>query len=121
MRAARVMLVAGLVFLYFPLLVLIIYSFNESRLVTIWTEFSVKWYIELLQDEQLMGAFFLSLQIACATAFMAVLLGTIAAYVLVNFGRFPGQTLFSSMIVAPLVMPEVITGLSLLLLFVGLS
>jgi len=79
---------AGLVFLYFPLLVLVIYSFNESRLVTVWTEFSLKWYLELLEDRQLMDAFFLSLQIACSTAFMAVLLGTVAAYVLVKFGRF---------------------------------
>ena len=121
MKISRYLLLAGLVFLYFPLLVLVIYSFNESRLVTIWTEFSVKWYLELLEDRQLMDAFFLSLQIACSTAFMSVLLGTIAAYVLVKFGRFPGQTLFSSMIIAPLVMPEVITGLSLLLLFVGLG
>ena len=121
MRVSRFLLMAGLVFLYFPLLVLVIYSFNESRLVTVWTEFSLKWYLELLEDRQLMDAFFLSLQIACSTAFMAVLLGTVAAYVLVKFGRFPGQTLFSSMIIAPLVMPEVITGLSLLLLFVGLG
>ncbi|MFT7245773.1 MAG: putrescine transport system permease protein, partial [Candidatus Azotimanducaceae bacterium] len=121
MRVARSLLIAGLVFLYLPLLILIIYSFNESRLVTLWTEFSVKWYIELLHDEQLVNAFFLSIKIACATAFMAVLLGTVAAYILVKFGRFPGHTLFSSMIVAPLVMPEVITGLSLLLLFVGLN
>jgi putrescine transport system permease protein len=121
MRVARSLLIAGLVFLYLPLLILIIYSFNESRLVTLWTEFSVKWYIELLHDEQLVNAFFLSVKIACATAFMAVLLGTVAAYILVKFGRFPGHTLFSSMIVAPLVMPEVITGLSLLLLFVGLN
>ena len=121
MKISRYLLLAGLVFLYFPLLVLVIYSFNESRLVTIWTEFSVKWYLELLEDRQLMDAFFLSLQIACSTAFMSVLLGTIAAYVLVKFGSFPGQTLFSSMIIAPLVMPEVITGLSLLLLFVGLG
>ena len=88
MKISRYLLLAGLVFLYFPLLVLVIYSFNESRLVTIWTEFSVKWYLELLEDRQLMDAFFLSLQIACSTAFMSVLLGTIAAYVLVKFGRF---------------------------------
>jgi len=121
MRVARSLLIAGLVFLYLPLLILVIYSFNESRLVTIWTEFSVKWYVELFNDEQLMNAFFLSLKIACLTACMAVVLGTVAAYILSKFGRFPGYALFSSMIIAPLVMPEVITGLSLLLLFVGLN
>jgi putrescine transport system permease protein len=114
-------LIAGLVFLYLPLLILVIYSFNESRLVTIWTEFSVKWYVELFNDEQLMNAFYLSVKIASMTACMALALGTVAAYILVKFGRFPGQALFSSMIIAPLVMPEVITGLSLLLLFVGLN
>ena len=121
MKLSRGLLLVGLAFLYVPLLILIIYSFNESRLVTVWSEFSVKWYVELFKDEQLMNAFFLSIRIACLTAFMSVVLGTVAAYVLVKFGRFPSQTLFSSMIIAPLVMPEVITGLSLLLLFVGLS
>ncbi|MFT4632951.1 MAG: putrescine transport system permease protein [Candidatus Pseudothioglobus sp.] len=121
MSALRGWLIAGLVFLYLPLLILVIYSFNESRLVTIWTEFSVKWYVELFKDEQLMNAFYLSVKIASMTACMALVLGTVAAYILVKFGRFPGQALFSSMIVAPLVMPEVITGLSLLLLFVGLN
>jgi putrescine transport system permease protein len=118
---ARSLLIAGLVFLYLPLLILVIYSFNESRLVTVWTELSVKWYVELFNDEQLMNAFFLSVKIASMTACSAVTLGTVAAYVLVKFGRFPGHALFSSMIIAPLVMPEVITGLSLLLLFVGLN
>ncbi|WP_426415466.1 ABC transporter permease subunit [Aestuariirhabdus sp. LZHN29] len=112
---------AGLVFLYLPMLILVIYSFNESRLVTVWAGFSTKWYGELFRDPQLMSAVWMSLRIAFATSCMAVVLGTIAAFVMVRFRRFPGKTAFSSMMTAPLVMPDVITGLSLLLLFVAMA
>lgn len=121
MNLPRIMLILGMLFLYVPLAILIIYSFNESRLVTVWSEFSVKWYVELFADTQLINAFLLSLKIAAGSATMAVILGTVASYILIKFGRFPGQTLFSTLVIAPLVMPEVIIGLSLLLLFVGLT
>jgi putrescine transport system permease protein len=121
MNLPRIMLILGMLFLYVPLAILIIYSFNESRLVTVWSEFSIKWYIELFADTQLINAFLLSLKIAAGSATMAVILGTVTSYILIKFGRFPGHTLFSTLVIAPLVMPEVITGLSLLLLFVGLT
>jgi putrescine transport system permease protein len=111
----------GFVFLYAPILSLVIYSFNESRLVTVWTGFSLKWYGELFSDRQLMDAVWVSLRVAVNTAFAAVVLGTMAAMLLVRFRHFRGKTLFGAMITAPLVMPEVITGLSLLLLFVFLG
>jgi len=111
----------GFVFLYAPIIILIVYSFNESRLVTVWGGWSTKWYLELVQDQQMMDAAWRSLQIAFFTAWAAVLLGTMAAIVLVRFRRFRGRTLFSGMITAPLVMPDVIIGLSLLLLFVSMS
>ena len=111
----------GLVFLYLPMLILIIFSFNESRLVTVWGGFSTKWYFELLKDDQMLSAIWMSLRVAFMSATMAVILGTIAAFVMVRFGRFRGHTLFGGMLTAPLVMPEVITGLSLLLLFVSLG
>ncbi|OMH38910.1 ABC transporter permease subunit [Motiliproteus sp. MSK22-1] len=111
----------GLLFLYIPMLILIIYSFNESRLVTVWGGFSTKWYFELLKDEQMLSAIWMSLRIAFMSATMAVVLGTLAAFVMVRFGRFRGHTLFGGMLTAPLVMPEVITGLSLLLLFVSMG
>ncbi|MBY4678173.1 ABC transporter permease subunit [Marinobacterium arenosum] len=114
-------MVLGLVFLYLPMLIMVIYSFNESRLVTVWGGFSTKWYLELLRDEQLLAAIWMSLRIAFMSATMAVVLGTLAAFVMVRFGRFRGHTLFGGMITAPLVMPEVITGLSLLLLFVSMG
>ncbi|WP_119168528.1 ABC transporter permease subunit [Algihabitans albus] len=109
----------GFAFLYGPILSLIVYSFNESRLVTVWGGFSTKWYGELLRDEQVLEAALLSLQIGVVTATAAVLLGTLAGLLLARFGRFRGRLLFSGMVSAPLVMPEVITGLSLLLLFVS--
>ncbi|OED50444.1 putrescine ABC transporter permease PotI [Endozoicomonas sp. (ex Bugula neritina AB1)] len=115
------MLVAGLLFLYLPMFILIFYSFNASKLVTVWAGFSTKWYGELFQDEQLMGSVWVSLKIAFYNASMAVVLGTMAAYILARFGRFRGRTAFSGMITAPLVMPDVITGLSLLLLFVTMA
>ena len=109
----------GFAFLYVPIFSLIVYSFNESRLVTVWGGFSTRWYGELLRDEQVLEAALLSLQIGVVTATAAVLLGTLAGLLLARFGRFRGRLLFSGMVSAPLVMPEVITGLSLLLLFVS--
>ncbi len=114
-------LIGGFLFLYLPIFILIIYSFNESRLVTVWAGFSTKWYGELFQDDQMMSAVWMSLKIAFLSASAAVALGTLAAIALVRSGAFKGKTLFTGMITAPLVMPEVITGLSLLLLFVTLS
>lgn len=114
-------LALGFAFLYLPVLILIVYSFNASRLVTVWAGFSLRWYGELLHDRQLMGALLNSLQIAVSSATAALALGTLAALVLVRVGAFRGRTLFAGMITAPLVMPEVITGLSLLLLFVTME
>lgn len=115
------LLLLGFVFLYGPILSLVVYSFNESRLVTVWTGFSLKWYGELFNDRQLMDAVWVSLRVAFNTAWAAVVLGTLAAMMLVRFRRFRGKTFFGAIITAPLVMPEVITGLSLLLLFVYLG
>ena len=111
------MLVAGLLFIYLPMLILVIYSFNESKLVTVWGGWSIKWYVGLLDNTQLMGSVARSLEIACYTAVAAVALGTLAAFVLTRISQFKGRTLFGGLVTAPLVMPEVITGLSLLLLF----
>ncbi|WP_339525182.1 ABC transporter permease subunit [Pseudomonas sp. EA_35y_Pfl2_R111] len=115
------MLWAGLTFIYLPMLILVIYSFNASRLVTVWGGWSVKWYVGLLDNTQLMNAVMRSLEIACYTAIAAVALGTMAAFVLTRVTRFKGRTLFGGLVTAPLVMPEVITGLSLLLLFVAMA
>jgi putrescine transport system permease protein len=115
------MLVLGFAFLYVPILILMIYSFNESRLVTVWAGFSTKWYGELLDDHQIISAAWMSLKIAALTATAAVGLGTLAGQVMARFRRFKGKTVFAGMITAPLVMPEVITGLSLLLLFVAMQ
>jgi putrescine transport system permease protein len=114
-------LVMGFAFLYIPILSMIIFSFNESRLVTVWGGFSVKWYGELLDDARMLEAAWLSLRIAAVTATGAVIIGTLAGLVLARFGRFRSRTILSGMVTAPLVMPEVITGLSLLLLFVALA
>ena len=114
-------LVAGFLFLYLPIFILMFYSFNESRLVTVWSGFSTKWYFELFKDEQMMRAVWMSLKIAFLSASAAVILGTMASVIMVRFSSFRGKTLFTGMITAPLVMPEVITGLSLLLLFVTLA
>ena len=111
----------GFSFLYAPIISLVIFSFNESKLVTVWSGFSTKWYGELLSDPQLLGAAWLSLQIAALSASIALVLGTLAAVALVRFRRFRGRTLFSGMVSAPLVMPDVITGLALLLLFVAME
>ena len=117
----RVMLVLGFVFLYAPMLSLIVYSFNESRLVTVWSGFSLKWYGELFRDQQMMDAAWMSLQVAFWTACASVVLGTMAAMAMVRMRDFPGKTLFGGLITAPLVMPEVIIGLSILLLFVAIG
>ncbi|MEL7132925.1 MAG: ABC transporter permease subunit [Pseudomonadota bacterium] len=116
-----VSLTLGFVFLYVPMLILVIYSFNESKLVTVWAGFSTRWYGELLTNEAFLDAAWVTLQVAILSSTIATILGTMAAYVLVRGGRFFGRTLFSGMIYAPLVMPEVITGLSLLLLFIGIG
>jgi putrescine transport system permease protein len=114
-------LTLGFAFLYLPMLILIIYSFNESKLVTVWAGFSTKWYGELMGNQAFLGAAWVTLKVAVISSTLATVLGTMAAYVLVRAGRFGGRTLFSGMIYAPLVMPEVITGLSLLLLFIGIG
>ena len=118
---SKLMLVLGLLFIYLPMLILVIYSFNASKLVTVWGGWSVKWYVGLLDNTQLMGSVMRSLEIACYTAIAAVALGTLAAFVLTRVTRFKGRTLFGGLVTAPLVMPEVITGLSLLLLFVAMA
>ncbi|WPC04962.1 ABC transporter permease subunit [Pseudomonas benzenivorans] len=118
---STLMLWAGLVFIYLPMVILVIYSFNGSRLVTVWGGWSVKWYVGLLDNTQLMNAVMRSLEIALYTAIAAVALGTLAAFVLTRVTRFKGRTLFGGLVTAPLVMPEVITGLSLLLLFVAMA
>ncbi|MBN2993257.1 ABC transporter permease subunit [Pseudomonas cedrina subsp. fulgida] len=120
-RFSSFMLVVGLLFIYLPMLILVIYSFNESKLVTVWGGWSVKWYVGLLDNTQLMGSVARSLEIACYTAVAAVALGTLAAFVLTRISQFKGRTLFGGLVTAPLVMPEVITGLSLLLLFVAMA
>lgn len=120
-RFSTLMLWVGFAFIYLPMLILVIYSFNASRLVTVWGGWSTKWYVSLLDDRQLMGAVWRSLEIACYTAIAAVALGTMAAFVLTRVNRFKGRTLFGGLVTAPLVMPEVITGLSLLLLFVAMA
>jgi putrescine transport system permease protein len=115
------MLVLGFAFLYIPILSVIVYSFNESKLVTVWGGFSTKWYGVLFEDRQMLQGVWLSLRIAAVTATGAVFVGTLAGLVLARFGRFRGRTMLAGMVTAPLVMPEVITGLSLLLLFVALA
>ncbi|MBT8098465.1 MAG: ABC transporter permease subunit [Gammaproteobacteria bacterium] len=111
----------GYAFLYIPLISVVFYSFNDSRLATVWGGFSTRWYGELFRNEQVLDAAWLSLRIAATAATMATVLGTMAGLMLARFGRFRGRHLFSAMITSPLVMPEVITGLSLLLLFVTLQ
>ncbi len=111
----------GFAFLYIPILLLVIYSFNDSKLVTVWGGLSTRWYAGLLDNEGLMNAAWVTIRVALLSATVATILGTLAAIVIVRMGRFAGRTLFSGMIFAPLVMPEVITGLSLLLLFVAIN
>lgn len=112
------MLLLGLVFLYLPLAVLVIYSFNSSRLVTIWGGLSTQWYSKLLHNEQILDAVWLSIRIALCSAAAAVILGTLAGYALARIKRFRGSTLFTGMVSAPMVMPDIITGLSMLLLII---
>ena len=111
----------GMAFLYLPIILLVIYSFNESKLVTVWGGFSTKWYGELLRNQALLDAAWVTIRVGFISATVATILGTLAAISLVRYGRFWGRTLFSGMVYAPLVMPEVITGLSMLLLFVAIG
>ncbi len=128
MQAGRVskigggaILVLGYLFLFAPIVSVIVYSFNQSRLVTVWSRFSTKWYGELLHDGRVLDALRLSLGIAAAASTGAVIIGTLAAYALTRFGRFRGKSLLAGLVAAPLVLPEVTTGLSMLLLFVLLQ
>ena len=113
------MLLLGFAFLYGPILSVVVYSFNASRLVTVWAGFSTRWYGELLGNEAIRDAAALSLEIAAMAATLALVLGTLAGFALARYRRFAGRTLFGALLTGPLVMPEVITGLSLLLLFVA--
>ncbi len=114
-------LALGFGFLYIPILVLMFYSFNENKLATVWSGFSLKWYGKLLQNDQMLGAAWISIKIAFFTATAAVILGTMAALVMTRMRRFHGKTLFGALITAPLVMPEVILGLSILMMFMSLG
>jgi putrescine transport system permease protein len=121
---SRTLLVLGLVFLYVPILSMVVFSFNNSRLVTVWDSANsptLKWYSALVSNAQILGAAWLSIQIAMIAASGAVILGTLAGVTLTRFGAFRGRALLAGLTTAPLVMPEVITGLSLLLLFVALE
>ena len=114
-------IVLGFAFLYLPILLLVVFSFNESRLVTVWAGFSTKWYGELFRNQGLIDAAWVTIRVALVSATVATVFGTMAALTLVRYTRFNGRLLFSGMVYAPLVMPEVITGLSLLLLFVAIG
>lgn len=116
-----VSLTLGLAFLYLPILILVIFSFNASKLVTVWGGFSTRWYSALWQDQAFLDAAWVTVKVAFLSSSIATVLGTMAAYALVRRGRFFGRSLFTGMIYAPLVMPEVITGLSLLLLFISIG
>jgi putrescine transport system permease protein len=116
-----VTLALGLAFLYIPIVILVIYSFNASRLVTVWGGWSTRWYASLLQDSALLDAAWVSLRVAFVSATAATALGTLAALALVRMGRFRGRTGLAALVYAPIVMPEVITGLALLLLFVAID
>ncbi|MCR9221354.1 MAG: ABC transporter permease subunit [Alphaproteobacteria bacterium] len=115
------MLLFGFAFLYAPIVILIVFSFNEGKLVSVWSGFSPKWYGELFRDPQILSSAWMSLKIASVNATVATVLGLFGAYALHRFGAFRGRTLFTGMMTAPLVMPDVITGLATLLLFVGLA
>ncbi len=114
-------LAAGFGFLYVPIALVVLYSFNASRLVTVWGGFSTHWYVSLFENEALLQAASVSLRVAVVAGSCSTVLGTCAAFALQRFGRFPARSLFAGLVYAPLVMPEVIIGLSLLLLFVGLG
>jgi putrescine transport system permease protein len=111
----------GFLFLYIPIISLVVYSFNESQLVTVWTEFSLRWYKALVSDDELINAAWISIRVAVFTACASVIIGTWAGFVLARMGQFRGSTLYTGMINAPLVIPEVIQGISLLLLFVEME
>ena len=117
----RVVFIAGLAFLYLPLAIVAIYSFNASRLVTVWAGFSTRWYGELFADPQILRAAGLSVIVAALSATVATALGTAAGIALARFGRFRGRLAFTGLLAAPLTMPEIVTGVSLLLLFVALE
>lgn len=114
-------LTLGFAFLYLPMVILVIFSFNASKLVTVWAGFSTKWYGSLLSNQAFLDAAWVTLKVAVLSSTLATVLGTMAAYVLVRAGRFTGRTLFSGMVYAPIVMPEVITGLAMLLLFISIG
>jgi putrescine transport system permease protein len=118
---SRIWLALGLVFLYLPIASLVIFSFTDSPVPNVWAGFSLRWYAKLAGDDEIRAGLFLSLRIAALTATAAVVLGTLAAFSLERFGRFRGRALFSGMVSAPLVMPEVIVGLSLLLMLVSVQ
>lgn len=120
-RFLTIMITFGMAFFYIPMILLIIYSFNHSKLVPVWGGWSTRWYKVLFESEEVWNAVSLSLQIALVNATVATILGTLAGLAMVRFGRFRGRTLFGGMLVAPLVMPEVITGLSLLVFFISLK
>jgi putrescine transport system permease protein len=120
-RFDPVVLTIGFAFLYIPILLLVIFSFNASKLVTVWGGFSTHWYVQMWQNQGLMDAAWITIRVALLSATVATALGTLAALALTRFTRFPGRMLFSGMIYAPIVMPEVITGLSMLLLFVAVN
>ena len=114
-------IVFGFAFLYMPIVLLVIFSFNESKLVTVWAGFSTKWYVQLLHNQALLDAAWVTVRVGLISATVATVLGTLAALAMTRYTRFRGRMLFSGMIYAPLVMPEVITGLSMLLLFVAVG
>ncbi|MDJ0930091.1 ABC transporter permease [Breoghania sp.] len=114
-------IVLGFAFLYLPIVILVIFSFNASKLVTVWGGFSTKWYAALLHNQQLLDAAWVTLRVGFSAATIATVLGTIGALVMARMGRFPGRSLFSGMVYVPLVMLDVILGLSLLLLFVTIN
>jgi putrescine transport system permease protein len=118
---SNLMLWLGLLFIYVPMFILVIYSFNGGRLVTVWAGWSLKWYVGLLDNHQLMSAVMRSLEVAFYTAIAATALGTLASFVMTRMPRFRSRNLFGGLVTAPLVMPEVITGLSLLLLFIAMG
>jgi putrescine transport system permease protein len=116
-----VALVFGLAFLYLPIGVLVVYSFNDGRSVGVWAGWSTRWYRELLGDTEMLESLWITLRVAALAATAATVLGTLAAIVLSRYGRFPGRSLFSGMVIAPVVMPEVILGLSFLLFYVAVD
>jgi putrescine transport system permease protein len=116
-----VSIVLGFAFLYLPIVLLVVFSFNESKLVTVWAGFSTRWYVELFRNQGLIDAAWVTARVAFISASFATVFGTLAALALTRYTRFRGRVLFSGMVFAPLVMPEVITGLSLLLLFVAIG